>query len=144
MSHPDAERSILHLSLPVADLAQARAFYVETLGCRVGRTEPNRMDVDFFGHHLVLHHLPEEAERPIPGVIAAGDPAPVRHFGAVLPPSGFEALVARMARAGVAFVVPPHTARAGTPGEQLITLVKDGCGNVVEFKGMESSAVFAA
>ena len=28
---------ILHLSLPVGDLDAARVFYVDTLGCRVGR-----------------------------------------------------------------------------------------------------------
>ena len=28
---------ILHLSLPVADLAAARAFYVDVLGCEPGR-----------------------------------------------------------------------------------------------------------
>jgi extradiol dioxygenase family protein len=135
--------AILHLALPVADLDAARRFYVETLRCAVGRTEPNRMDVNFFGHHLVLHCLPEEALRVIPGVVAAGDPAPVRHFGAVLSPAGFEAIVARLRAAAVRFVVAPHLARAGTAGEQMITLVEDGCGNVVEFKGMDAAAVFA-
>ncbi len=139
----EPEPAILHMALPVADLDAARAFYVEALGCAVGRTEPNRMDVNFFGHHLVLHCLPAEALRPIPGVVAAGDPAPVRHFGAVLSPAGFAATVARLQAAAVRFVVAPHLARAGTPGEQLITLVEDGCGNVVEFKGMDAAAVFA-
>ena len=68
--------AILHFALPVADLAAAQVFYDGPLGCAVGRTEPNRMDVNFFGHHLVLHVLPEEANRHLPGVIAGGDPAP--------------------------------------------------------------------
>lgn len=42
----------LHLSIPVADLEAARRFYVDLLGCRLGRTEPGRFDFDFFGHHV--------------------------------------------------------------------------------------------
>lgn len=135
--------AILHFALPVTDLAAAQSFYVETLGCPIGRTEPKRMDVNFFGHHLVLHVLPDEATRVIPGVVAAGDPAPVRHFGAVLSPEAFETMVRRLRAAEVRFLVEPHKARVGTPGEQLITLVEDGCGNVVEFKGMDAAMVFA-
>jgi extradiol dioxygenase family protein len=52
-------------------------------------------------------------------------------------------MVARLQAAAARFLVAPHLARVGTSGEQLITLVEDGCGNVVEFKGMDAATVFA-
>jgi extradiol dioxygenase family protein len=39
---------ILHLSLPVRDLDEARAFYVEVLGCAPGRVRDGWADVWFY------------------------------------------------------------------------------------------------
>ena len=44
-----------HLAIAVTDLKQARHFYGEVLGCREGRSTPQWMDFDFFGHQLSLH-----------------------------------------------------------------------------------------
>jgi extradiol dioxygenase family protein len=35
---------ILHLSVPVRDVAEARAFYVDVLGCRPGRVRDGWLD----------------------------------------------------------------------------------------------------
>ncbi len=60
----------------------------------------------------------------------------------MLTPEAFQAVVGRLCDAAVRFVVEPHLARIGTPGEQLIFLVDHGCGNVVEVKGMDAPKVF--
>jgi extradiol dioxygenase family protein len=45
--------TVFHCSFPVRDLASTRAFYGDVLGCTAGRTEADRIDFDFFGHHIV-------------------------------------------------------------------------------------------
>src|SRR5471032_1564918 len=77
------QSAIFHLALPVNDLEEARAFYGGLLGCLEGRSSPEWIDFDFFGHQLVAHLAPDETGRA--GVNAVdGDNVPVRHFGVVL------------------------------------------------------------
>ena len=49
-----------HLAFPVDDLAAARAFYGDLLGCPEGRSSPDWIDFDFHGHQIVTHLAPEE------------------------------------------------------------------------------------
>lgn len=46
---------VFHLAIPVGDLDEARTFYVTRLGCKLARTYPDRITVDFFGDQLVCH-----------------------------------------------------------------------------------------
>ena len=46
-----------HLAFPVTDLAQARRFYGELLGCAEGRSSDDWVDFDFFGHQIVAHKV---------------------------------------------------------------------------------------
>ena len=52
---------ILHLSLPVRDLDEARRFYVDVLGCTAGRARQGYQDVWFYGMQVTLHDRPDEA-----------------------------------------------------------------------------------
>ena len=45
--------ALLHLSIPINDVDTSLAFYRDLLGCRATRVQDNRIDFDFFGHHLV-------------------------------------------------------------------------------------------
>jgi uncharacterized protein len=117
---------ILHLSLPVRDLDEGRAFYAEVLGCRIGRETGDFVDVWFHGLQLTLHDRPDEVQP----VADQG----VRHFGVTLPPDELDALVARIDGAGVAWVVPVGTDLPGTPREQTKGKVADPSGNVIELK----------
>ena len=72
-----------HLAFPVHDLAAARAFYGETMGCREGRSSAEWVDFDFYGHQIVAHLAPGEAgDRANNHVDGHGVPVP--HFGVVL------------------------------------------------------------
>jgi uncharacterized protein len=115
---------ILHLSLPVLDLPAALAFYTDVLGCDPGRRSAGVADVWFLGLQLTLHELPEQVH-PDQGV---------RHFGATLDRGGFDALCARVAAHGVAWLRAPATKNTGTPTEQTKALVADPAGNVIELK----------
>ena len=48
-------RPRFHLAFPVRDLAEARRFYGGLLGCPEGRSSPEWVDFDFYGHQIVAH-----------------------------------------------------------------------------------------
>src|ERR1700741_5506426 len=73
-----------HLAFPVRDIAEARAFYGELLGCPEGRSAPEWVDFDFYGHQIVEHLAPDECGHRQHGSVDGHD-VPVRHFGAILP-----------------------------------------------------------
>ncbi|MCH9670721.1 MAG: VOC family protein [Gammaproteobacteria bacterium] len=137
-----SERPIFHLSVPVSDLERARTFYCDTLGCQLGRVGDVRLDVDFFGHHVVMHLDPAEAQKVSGEMDSEGDPAPIRHFGVIVDESTWQTLVPRLEAADVDITYGPKTIRAGTVAEQRIVMMRDGCGNVVELKAMPAQNVF--
>jgi extradiol dioxygenase family protein len=134
---------LFHLSIPVDDLERAKAFYVGTLGCTVGRETRGRFDINFFGHHVVAHLSPREARKEN-GVIASdGDTAPLRHFGVILPLDAWKEMERRLTGRNVEFSLTPRLSFAGKPAEQHIMMLPDGCGNIVEFKSQPRDRVFA-
>jgi len=122
-----------HLAFPVRDLAEARAFYGGTLGCPEGRSSPEWIDFDFFGHQVVAHLCPQAAGAG-PTNEVDGDAVPVRHFGVVLPWDEFPRLEARLRERGARFRIEPHVRFKGKPGEQKTMFVDDPSGNALEFK----------
>ena len=52
-----------HLAFAVRDLNATRYFYVNRLGCKVGRTDEKWIDFNFFGHQISAHLKPEETQR---------------------------------------------------------------------------------
>mgnify|MGYP003298253245 CR=1 FL=1 len=47
-----------HLAFPVHNLDAARAFWGGAMGCPEGRSSPEWIDFDFFGHQIVAHLVP--------------------------------------------------------------------------------------
>ena len=135
-------RPRFHLAFPVHDLAEARRFYGEVLGCDEGRSDAHWVDFDLYGHQIVAHLTERAAERVVNPV--DGDQVPVPHFGVLLDPPAWRALAARLQAADVDFVIEPHTRFAGEPGEQSTMFVLDPSGNALEFKAFEhDDQVFA-
>ncbi len=123
-----------HLAFPVGDLAAARAFYGDVLGCAEGRSTPQWIDFDFFGHQIVAH-LVAGAAGPDSGANSVdGHAVPVPHFGVVLEMENFAALADRLREAGVKFEIEPHIRFAGQPGEQATMFFRDPSGNAIEIK----------
>jgi len=119
-------RPILHLSLPVRDIEEAREFYVRALGCQPARARDDFVDVWFFGLQLTLHDRPDEATGPVPGSS--------RHFGVTLGRAEFDQLVEHLERSGVHWVSPVTTDDAGLRTEQTKAKIVDPSGNVIEVK----------
>jgi hypothetical protein len=125
-----------HLAFPVADLAATRRFFVDVLGCEVGRTDERWIDFDFFGHQLSAHLRPEECAGALTNEVD-GDDVPVRHFGVVLPWDEWHGLVERLRARDTDFLIDPHTRFEGKPGEQATMFVVDPSGNALEFKSFK-------
>lgn len=124
---------LFHLAFPVDDLAKARAFYGGLLGCAEGRSSPEWVDFNFYGHQIVAHLAPGEAGHRATSAVD-GDNVPVRHFGAILSMPEWQALADKLVAAGTKFVIEPHVRFKGKVGEQATMFFLDPCGNALEFK----------
>ncbi len=128
-----------HLAFPVDDLAAARDFYGNLLGCPEGRSADHWVDFDLHGHQIVAHLAPGAIPPRITNPVD-GDEVPVPHFGLVLSMGDWEALAERLVAAGVKFVIPPTVRFAGQPGEQATMFLLDPAGNALEFKALADPA----
>ncbi len=124
-----------HLAFPVDDLAAARRFYGDLLGCPEGRSADQWIDFDLHGHQIVAHLAPDAAPRRSSNPVD-GEAVPVPHFGLVLDMAEWKALAQQLEAAGVEFVIPPTVRFEGQPGEQATMFLLDPAGNALEFKAM--------
>jgi extradiol dioxygenase family protein len=134
---------LFHLAFPVRDLAEARRFYGDLLGCPEGRSSDAWIDFDFHGHQVVAHLAPQECGSAATSAVD-GDNVPVRHFGVILSIPAWQALADKLAAAGTSFVIAPHVRFKGEVGEQATMFFLDPSGNALEFKAFaDMSRVFA-
>ena len=131
--------SPFHLAFPVDDLAAARRFYGELLGCPEGRSADHWVDLDLRGHQIVAHLAPEAVRQRASNPVD-GEDVPVPHFGVVLTMEDWKALADRLEAAGVDFIIPPTVRFVGEPGEQATMFFLDPAGNALEFKAMANPA----
>jgi len=128
--------SPFHLAIPVNNLTTAEAFYTQVLGCATGRRSERWVDVDFFGHQLVLH-LNEAYEAGVTKSHVDGHGVPVPHFGMVLTMVQWRDLRDRLVNTGIEFAVEPYIRFEGEIGEQGTLFFYDPSGNALEFKGFK-------
>jgi hypothetical protein len=130
-----APLSPFHLAFPVHDLAAARRFYGDLLGCPEGRSSDEWVDFNFYGHQIVAHLAPDETGDVRKSAVD-GHGVPVRHFGIVLPMKDWEALAQRL-KGKVEFVIEPYVRFQGLPGEQATMFFLDPSGNAMEIKAFK-------
>jgi hypothetical protein len=128
-----------HFAFPVDDLAAARRFYGELLGCPEGRSAEEWVDFDLHGHQIVAHLAPDEVRRRSTNEVD-GEHVPVPHFGLALAMDEWKRLAERLQGAGVEFVIEPTIRFEGQPGEQATMFLLDPAGNALEFKAMANPA----
>ncbi|WP_300574527.1 VOC family protein [Phenylobacterium sp.] len=136
-------RPRFHLAFPVRDLAEARAFYGDLLGCAEGRSSPDWIDFDFYGHQIVAHLAPDEVGHRQTSAVD-GEQVPVRHFGVILTLAAWQDLADRLQAAGTQFIIAPQVRFKGQAGEQATLFFLDPSGNALEFKAFaHDDMVFA-
>jgi len=127
---------ILHLSLPVRDLDEAREFYENALGCAIGRVRDGWIDVWFHGMQLTLHVEPSQ--------VLPADARRVRHFGVTLRAGELTELLAHLETCSVEWLKRPATDHAGTSRAQTKAMIADPSGNAIELKTYaDPAAAFA-
>ena len=126
-----------HLAFPVRDIEEARQFYVGVLGCGEGRSAPDWVDFDFYGHQVVAHLAPNECGHTQTSAVDEHQ-VPVRHFGAVLSIPQWETLADKLRRAGTKFIIEPYIRFKGEVGEQATMFFLDPSGNAIEFKAFRN------
>ncbi len=127
---------LFHLAFPIADIAETKAFYVDGLGCEVGRESANSVILNLYGHQLVAH-ITHEPLTPQRGIYP-------RHFGLVFTnEADWQALLERAQRQDLSF---HQTARVRFEGSQLehrTFFLADPAHNLLEFKVYHhASAIF--
>jgi len=127
------QRIPFHLAFPVRNIAEARTFYGELLGCPEGRSAPEWVDFDFYGHQIVAHLAPDECGHKQSSAVDGHD-VPVRHFGAILPMDKWQAMADKLVANKTAFVIEPYIRFKGEPGEQATMFFLDPSGNAIEMK----------
>jgi len=128
-----------HFAFPVDNLAAARRFYGDLLGCPEGRSADQWVDFDLHGHQIVAHLAPDAVRQRATNPVD-GEAVPVPHFGLVLAMNEWKALAARLTDSGCDFIIPPTVRFAGEPGEQATMFLLDPAGNALEFKAMADPA----
>jgi extradiol dioxygenase family protein len=128
--------SLFHLAFPVHDLEAARHFYVEGLGCTLGRASRQAVTLGLAGHQLVAHLVPERTPDQ-KGVYP-------RHFGLVfLSQEDWQALADRATAKGLTFFQQPRVRFPGTRIEHRTFFLEDPSRNLLEFKHYTyESAIF--
>ncbi|MDJ0725257.1 MAG: VOC family protein [Prochloraceae cyanobacterium] len=122
-----SDRTIFHLAIPVKNLAEARTFYCEGLGCQIGRESRGAMILNFYGHQLVTHMTPDPIA-PQKGIYP-------RHFGLVfLTLPEWEANLTRVKQNNLSFYQEPKIRFPGQLTEHRTFFLEDPFSNLLEFK----------
>ncbi len=133
-----------HLAFPVHNIEAARRFYVDELGCSVGREAERWIDFDLRGHQLSAHLVDGLQRIQMPTNEVDGDGIPVRHFGLILPWEEWQETSRVWTERCVRFLVAPRIRFAGQVGEQATLFVEDPSGNAIELKSFKDpTRVFA-
>ena len=126
-----------HIAVQVRDIAEARGFYRDILGCSEGRSDTDWVDFNLYGHQFVCHLNPSLGKDGKLGSrfnAVDGHGVPVPHFGVVLRPAQWSALAERLRGFGTRFVIEPCRRFEGQVGEQSTMFFMDPTGNALEFK----------
>ena len=132
-----------HIAVAVRDIAEAKLFYTQTLGCEHGRSSEAWIDFNLYGHQFVCHLNPNLGKN---GKIAShynsvdAHAVPIPHCGVVLSMPAWELLAKRLKDKGVSFIIEPYVRFKGEAGEQATLFLMDPSGNALEFKAFRHMA----
>jgi hypothetical protein len=127
---------LFHLAFPVKDLSEAKRFYVDGLGCSLGRESASAITLELQGHQLVGHLVTHEPE-PQKGIYP-------RHFGLIFTSEAdWQALADRAKAKGLTFYQEPRRRFPDTRLEHRTFFLQDPSRNLLEFKYYKhDSAIF--
>ena len=125
-----------HLAIPVTNLEIAKKFYINLLGCKIGRSSNSWIDLNFFGHQLVLH-LSKKNKFVKKTNYVDSKQIPIPHFGIILAWEEWKKLEIQI-KDNIDFKVKPYIRFKGEIGEQATMFFLDNDGNALEFKAFKN------
>ncbi|MER3424605.1 MAG: glyoxalase [Nitrospiraceae bacterium] len=130
------EQILFHLAFPVHDLNEAKRFYVEGLGCKLGRESSSAVTLELGGHQIVAQ-LTSQLSAPQKGIYP-------RHFGLIfLSEKDWQDFADRAKANGLRFYQQPRRRYVGTRIEHATFFLEDPSHNLLEFKHYKyDSAIF--
>ena len=132
-----------HLAFPVTSLEKTKDFYLDILGCTLGRTDTRWVDINFFGHQISAHLIDTPLETLAHNDVDH-DQIPVRHFGVILAWDQWLAMQQRLKERSYPFFLEPKIRFQGEAGEQGTFFIQDPCGNCLEFKSFQNPEMLFA
>ena len=125
-----------HLAFPVRALVQTERFYVDVLGCTLGRRTEQSINFNFHGHQIVAHLVASMSDHIGAGRVD-GKQVPPFHFGLVMDYEQWHTFRDELVEKGIEFRLKPHIRYPGKVGEQATLFVDDPSGNALEFKSFK-------
>ena len=128
-------KALFHLAFPVTDLDAAKKFYVDGLGCTLGRETDSAVILGLADHQIVAHLVKESVAQK--GVYP-------RHFGLIFTDEkDWQALADRAKARSLKFYQEPRRRYEGRPTEHRTFFLEDPSRNLLEFKYYaHESAIF--
>jgi extradiol dioxygenase family protein len=121
------------LAFPVTNLLETEKFYLEVLGCSIGRRTPKSINFNFHGHQIVAHLVDSMPDNTDDGRID-GKNVPPFHFGLVMEWNDWNYFRDKLIKRNLEFRIKPHIRYPGKVGEQATLFLNDPSGNAIEFK----------
>jgi uncharacterized protein len=128
--------SSFHLAFPIKNLQKTKEFYVDLLGCSIGRESSNWVGFNFFGHQSTAQVNPESV-CSFPFYRSEKSPFPFYHFGAVLTWKDWHEMENKLKESSIRFLIEPKIVFGGEVGEQKTMFIEDPNGYAIEFKAFE-------
>ena len=129
--------SPFHLAIPVDNLERCSRFYTDVLDCKTGRSDTHWVDLNLFGHQLVLHVDPNHVAQKHHNEVD-GKSVQIPNFGVLLEWEIFEKFAKHLKEKKVDFVIEPYLRFKGLAGEQMTMFFYDPAGNALEFKSFKN------
>ena len=120
-------RNLFHISFPVKSIPISKVFYVDGLGCRVGRETSNALILNLYGHQIVAHITKDN--------VSSQNGIYPRHFGLIFTlESDWFSLLEKAHSHQLKFYQPPKNRFADTLLEHRTFFLEDPSNNLLEFK----------
>ncbi|MGI0481975.1 VOC family protein [Geminocystis sp. CENA526] len=121
------DRIIFHLAIPITNIEEAKKFYGDILGSKIGRENQHAVIFDFYGHQLVGHTTKEILTPP-----ASIYP---RHFGLIFTDeSDWDNLLNRCNNYNLELYQQPKLRFKNELTEHKTFFLQDPFYNILEFK----------
>lgn len=121
-----SQTAIFHLAIPITDVAEAKKFYADALGCTVGRENKSAVILNFYGTQLVGHLTQSLSKQR--GIYP-------RHLGLILPTkSAWQEICDRAKQQELTFYHQPKLRFPKQVLEHYSFFLEDPFYNLLEFK----------